>query len=94
MSNGVLFNKAILILSPQAWGNMLLAKHHYAIELAKRGNDVYFLNPPDNRHWSLKKAKKRITIKPVVNHPNLFLVSQQLFFPYNIKFHSRNLTDL
>ena len=39
-------NKTILIISPQAWGKMFLSKHHYAIELAKRGNAVYFLNPP------------------------------------------------
>jgi hypothetical protein len=43
----VLQNKTILIISPQKWGPMHVSKHHYAIELAKIGNKVFFLNPPD-----------------------------------------------
>ena len=35
-------NKKILLISPQSWGTMFVAKHHYAIELAKLGNEVYF----------------------------------------------------
>lgn len=38
--------KKILIISPQPWSNMKVSKHHYAIELQRRGNQVYFLNPP------------------------------------------------
>jgi hypothetical protein len=38
--------KTYLIISPEPWGASLLSKHHYAIELARRGNYVYFLNPP------------------------------------------------
>jgi len=44
----MLRNKTILIISPQKWGNMVLSKQHYALELAKRGNAVYFLNPPSH----------------------------------------------
>jgi glycosyltransferase involved in cell wall biosynthesis len=84
-----LTNKVILILTPQAWGKMKLAKHHYAIELAKLGNEVYFLNPPDNHRWSW--SKKRIRINPVEDQPGLFIIDQQLYFPYRIKFHSRNI---
>ena len=40
-------NKVIFIVSPNNWGKMFVSKHHYAIELAKRGNKVYFINPPD-----------------------------------------------
>ena len=38
--------KKILLISPQAWGKMFVAKHHYAVELSRSGNEVYFLNPP------------------------------------------------
>lgn len=94
MDAGFLSKKIILILSPQSWGNMLLSKHHYAIELAKRGNEVYFLNPPDNAYWDLKSRKNRITIHSSPLHANLFLIDQKLFFPYNLKFHSRRLYNI
>ena len=87
-----LTNKVILILTPQAWGNMLLAKHHYAIELAKQGNEVYFLNPPDNHNWSL--SGERIQIKAFPGQSNLFIIDQQLYFPYNFKFYSRKLYNI
>lgn len=94
MDAGFLSDKLILILTPQSWGNMLLAKHHYAIELAKSGNRVYFLNPPDNNHWSLKSRKNRIGVQESDQHPNLFFVTQKLYFPYNLKFHSRELYNI
>lgn len=76
-------NKTILILSPQAWGKMFISKHHYAIELAKRGNTVYFLNPPDQQKTERKEA---IEIRPSDIHTNLFLIEHKLFFPYLLKF--------
>ena len=91
MDAAYLTNKVILILTPQSWGKMLLAKHHYAIELAKRGNEVYFLNPPDNENWSWRGRKKRISIETLSNHSNLYIIHQQLFFPYRLKFHARAL---
>lgn len=39
-------NKVILIISPERWGKLYVSKHHYALELARRGNEVFFLNPP------------------------------------------------
>jgi hypothetical protein len=38
--------KNILIISPEFWNGHSVSKHHYAKELAKAGNSVYFLNPP------------------------------------------------
>jgi len=35
-----------LIISPERWGKIKVSKHHYALTLAKRGNVVYYLNPP------------------------------------------------
>ncbi|MEP7278877.1 MAG: hypothetical protein ABI813_09565 [Bacteroidota bacterium] len=75
-------NKTILILSPQTWGAMFVSKHHYAVELAKYGNTVYFLNPPD------KSVKERILVTPAATVPGLFIISHRLNFPYNIKFHA------
>ncbi len=82
-------NKVILVLSPQAWGKMMLAKHHYALELAKAGNTVYFLNPPDNDQWHIKKATERIKIRQAPENANLWFIDQELYFPYVLKFHSR-----
>jgi glycosyltransferase involved in cell wall biosynthesis len=41
-----LTNRKILLISPDSWGVNYLSKHHFAIELSKVGNKVYFLNPP------------------------------------------------
>ncbi len=35
--------KNILIISPEAWGTCFVSKHHYAINLAKNGNKVFFM---------------------------------------------------
>ncbi len=85
-------NKAILILSPQNWGTMFLSKHHYAIELAKKGNKVYFLNPP--------AQDKPFNLKPhVANAPSgvvegLYLVNHRFGFPYTLKFHAKPLYNM
>jgi hypothetical protein len=42
----ILEKKNILLISPEPWKHIFVSKHHYAIELAKRGNTVFFLNPP------------------------------------------------
>ncbi|HQW84014.1 MAG TPA: hypothetical protein PK987_06135 [Ferruginibacter sp.] len=44
--------KTIVILSTEPWGKMLLSKMHYAIELAKLEQKVYFVNPPVNENFS------------------------------------------
>ncbi|MGJ3234416.1 hypothetical protein [Marivirga sp.] len=40
--------KNILIISPEPWNHIFVSKHHYATHLAKRGNKVFFLNPPSD----------------------------------------------
>jgi len=94
MADQFLQNKTILILSPQSWGGMLISKHHYAIELARKGNTVYYLNPPDNDQWTLTGRAKRIRIQSSPLDKNLFLIYQKLYFPYKLKFHSRPLYNL
>ncbi len=41
--------KTFLIISPESWGKNMLSKHHYALELANKGHEVYFLNPPGSK---------------------------------------------
>ncbi len=38
--------KIVLIISPQPWDHIHVSKHEYAMELARRGSAVYFLEPP------------------------------------------------
>lgn len=38
----------ILIISPEPWEGLFVSKHHYAMELAKRGHEVLFLGPPED----------------------------------------------
>lgn len=64
---------------------MFVSKHHYAVELARRGNKVYFLNPPD------AARKDRIAFDPEPGYPGITVISHRLFFPYNIKFHAIGL---
>lgn len=71
----------------------MLAKHHYALELAKAGNKVYFLNPPDNINWSVKTPGKRIRVRASGINPDLFLIDQELYFPFSLKFHARPVYD-
>ena len=82
-----LSNKNILLISPQKWGEMHLSKHHYAIELAKRGNTVYFLNPFDINQ------KKRFIIKQHEEYKELYIVTYKPLFPLVIRFHFRWLFD-
>ncbi|MFB6258570.1 MAG: hypothetical protein ABEH38_07740 [Flavobacteriales bacterium] len=41
--------KRILLVSPQTWEANKVSKHHYALELAERGAQVFFLDPPGKR---------------------------------------------
>jgi len=68
---------------------MFVSKHHFAIELARAGNKIFFLNPPE-----ALQSKDKIVIEPSGVHENLFLISHQLWFPYNIKFHVISLFHL
>jgi len=79
--------KSILVVSPQRWGVMHVSKHHYAVELARLGNKVYFLNPP------VLDLNTSVEIKPHESIENLNIVSYRLFFPYNLRFHLRWLYD-
>jgi hypothetical protein len=81
--------KNYLLISPQPWGKMFLSKHNYAIELAKSGNNVYFLNPP-----TYTKSVTPITIKVVQELPNLYVIDYTLSLPLHIlRFKARSVFD-
>lgn len=74
--------KTIIILSPQDWGTMFLSKHHYAVELAKMGNKVYYINPPKDFHWN---PFQTIDIGES-GYKDLWIVNHHLNCPYWLKF--------
>src|SRR5437868_2114015 len=79
--------KKILLISPQLWGKMFVAKHHYAVELARSGNQVYFLNPP------AYKGKRFVQVEAATDYPGLWIVNHGTFFPLMLRFRLRTLFD-
>lgn len=66
--------KTVYIISQQAWGDMRVSKHHYALELAKGGSRVYFIGPPDI------SSVKSVNILNSDESENLFLVKYKPIF--------------
>jgi glycosyltransferase involved in cell wall biosynthesis len=79
----------VLLISPQHWGTMRVTKHHYAIELAKLGHEVYFLEPTEA---SWKWNQTSFSLNPS-DAEGVQLVQQQINVPYNLKFHLKGLFD-
>lgn len=53
-------SKNILLISPEPWDHIFVSKHHYAVHLGKRGNKVFFLNPPSNKRTIKKTDFKNV----------------------------------
>ena len=51
----------ILVISPEPWAENHVSKHHYALELSRRGHKVVFYGPPS--------AQGPLRIVPVVDAP-------------------------
>jgi hypothetical protein len=60
--------KNILIISPESWSHIFVSKHHYSLELSKRGHNIFFLNPPDAQKF------KEITVHQLTEAPNINIV--------------------
>lgn len=80
-------NKTIIIVSQQDWGKMFISKHHYAVELAKRGNRVYFMNSPEKTDTL---AKGEIVIEET-GIKNVSVIKHRFFYPYIIKHKAKRL---
>lgn len=61
---------------------MFISKHHYATELAKMGNTVYFMNAPE-KGGGLKRGEVKIESSGT---DNLYIIKHKLFYPYLVKF--------
>lgn len=79
----------VLLISPQRWGTMRVTKHHYAIELAKLGHEVYFLEPTEPS-WKWRNSIFELSSSDV---QGVTLVRQEINVPYNLKFHVRGVFD-
>lgn len=82
-------DKTIIIVSQQDWGQMFISKHHYAVELAKRGNKVFFLNSPD-KTGSLSPGQ---IIVEQSDFEGVSVVKHRLGYPYIIKHKAKWLHD-
>ena len=80
--------KKILIISPQPFEGLLVSKQHYAIELAKKGNLIYFLEPP------LMDGNSFVSKEELTEYPGITLIKYKAFFNLNVRFHVRFLFDL
>jgi hypothetical protein len=81
----MLKNKNILIISPQSWGRIRVSKHHYAEELARRGNRIFFLNPISTQ------AGFEIKYSEVAENKNIQLITIKVPAPYALKFKARQV---
>lgn len=80
-------NQCIFLISQQSWGEMFVSKHHYAVQLSKQNNQVFFLNPPDQQ-GILSPGEIQIEKSP---YEGLKIIHHRLFFPYKMKFHLSSL---
>lgn len=83
-------NKTIIIISQEDWGKMFISKHHYAVELAKRGNKVFFLNSP-HKKGVLSRGEVKIS---ETEYQGLHVIDHRFGFPSILKFKARPLFDL
>ncbi len=77
--------KNIVLLSQQDWGEMFISKHHYAVELARAGAIVYYINGPEQK-GEMKRGE--INIAPS-GYDNVYLVTHRLSFPLFLKFKAQ-----
>jgi hypothetical protein len=75
--------KKAIVVSPQSWGKMFISKHHYAVELAKLGYTVYFINPPkEKKIGGMPNVKIETTA-----FKKLHVIHHTVFFSSFFKFH-------
>jgi hypothetical protein len=83
-------NKTIYIISYEAWGSMLMSKHHYAITLSAMGNEVFFINHPDLRR-ELKRGQISILS---TEYENLKEIKHRFVHPYFLKYKLKFLYNI
>src|SRR5258708_22709995 len=79
--------RPVMIISPKPWDHLLISKHHYALELAERGNRAFFLDPPD------PQVSSRVQLRKAPQNPRIRIISYRPAFPFVIRFHARPVYD-
>ncbi|MEQ8362613.1 MAG: glycosyltransferase [Cyclobacteriaceae bacterium] len=69
-----LVRKRILVISPEPWDHIPVSKHHYSMELANLGNEIYFLNPPSHQN-NIAAAPDNKNIK-IINYNGISGLNQ------------------
>ncbi len=69
--------KNILIISSESWDHLFVSKHHYAVHLTKRGNRVFFLNPPTKKNKCVESEYKNLMLVQYTG-----FIKGLRFFPY------------
>ncbi|MCT4645619.1 MAG: hypothetical protein N4A74_11590 [Carboxylicivirga sp.] len=82
-----LSKQRILVVSPEPWGKIFLSKHHYVMELLKKGNKVYFLSQKSESYqWRLQISDF---------DKNLIFISYPAWPLFDkLRFHSRRIYHL
>lgn len=62
---------SVLIISPERWTGHFVSKHHYAIELASRGNRVIFHGPPTSGPMRLEPVRHDSSDLEVLHAPKI-----------------------
>lgn len=57
-----LTDRVIWIVSPERWGKHRVSKHHYALELVRRGNEVVFIEPHHDQAPAEVSEHNRLTL--------------------------------
>ncbi|MBK8510783.1 MAG: hypothetical protein IPL56_00755 [Saprospiraceae bacterium] len=94
-----LTGKTVFIVSREGWGKMFFSKHHYAVELGKKGNKVFFITHPDQQR-KLKRGQIKVietgtSNVSIVNHrlfhPYFFIFKYKRLYNFLIKFHIKRI---
>jgi hypothetical protein len=64
-------NLTVWIVSPEAWGEQRVSKHHYALELVRRGNEVIFIEPARGDLWKPRTVQELLTAIPIKPIPGM-----------------------
>lgn len=75
----------IAIISPQDWNHIPISKHHYAMEFARRGHEILFVNPPDPSLTSVKIHSTQYPTLQTLTYPRPWF--------HKLRFHARPLYD-
>ncbi len=75
----------ILLISPEPWEHIFVSKHHYAIHLAARNNQIFFLGPPTRAESLTETGYRNILQVSYRGFPKGLRLYPKLFQRYFIR---------